>query len=123
MIAAALIHLGFVPMVDFVVQDDGEGPYLRAWLSAEPQPGEQAIADAIAALEAEPPRYVPVATARERLEAAGKLADVAAVIDQNGGTALLLRLLSLREGLSPEDPQVIFLLEAAGADPDAILAP
>lgn len=53
-LAEALQYLGFVPLVDFIVQDDSEGPYLHSWLSAEPQPGGQAIADAIAAVEAAP---------------------------------------------------------------------
>ena len=46
MIAQGLINLGFVPNVDFIAQDDGEGPYLKAWLSQEPQPSAEAIAAA-----------------------------------------------------------------------------
>ena len=37
-----LKHLGFAPEVDYVLQDDGDGPYLKEWLSSEPQP---AVAD------------------------------------------------------------------------------
>lgn len=35
-----LINLGFRPLVDFLAQDDGEGPLLKAWLSALPQPSD-----------------------------------------------------------------------------------
>ena len=36
--ANGLIQLGFTPEVDFLLQDDGSGAYIKEWLSASPQP-------------------------------------------------------------------------------------
>lgn len=72
-------------------------------------------------LEAAPPPapvYVPVATARERLEAIEKWDDLVAALPP----AKLAKLLSLREGISPDDEEARAVLTAIGADPDAILA-
>ena len=33
-----LQHLGFAPEVDYVLQDDGDGTYMKEWLSDKPQP-------------------------------------------------------------------------------------
>lgn len=38
MIARGLKALGFTPGIDFNCHDDGEGPYIKDWLSNEPQP-------------------------------------------------------------------------------------
>lgn len=46
MIGRGLKHLGFKPNLDFICQDDGEGPYIAEWLSETPQP---AMADILAA--------------------------------------------------------------------------
>jgi len=62
--AQGLINLGFEPLVDFIVQDDGDGPSLREWLSGEPQPTAAEIA---AAGDAEP---VPVSVAPAQAEIA-----------------------------------------------------
>ena len=64
-------------------------------------------------------RYVPVATARERLEAAGKWDALVAAVPLPD----LMKLVTLREGLDPADPVVLGVLQAIGADPDVILAP
>ena len=37
-IARGLKHLGFTPNEDFVLQDDGAGPYIHEWLSNEDRP-------------------------------------------------------------------------------------
>ena len=37
-IARGLKHLGFTPNEDFVLQDDGAGPYIYEWLSNEDRP-------------------------------------------------------------------------------------
>jgi hypothetical protein len=37
-IARGLKHLGFVPLEDFVLQDDGNGPYINEWLSDKQKP-------------------------------------------------------------------------------------
>ena len=43
--ATGLIQLGFVPEVDFRVQNDsnGSGSYIKEWWSASPQPSEAEI--------------------------------------------------------------------------------
>ena len=43
--ANGLIHLGFIPEVDFSLQNDsdGNGTYIKEWNSASPQPSEAAI--------------------------------------------------------------------------------
>jgi hypothetical protein len=33
-----LKHLGFRPEVDYVLQNDGNGTYIRDWLSSSPRP-------------------------------------------------------------------------------------
>ena len=38
MITQALIGLGFKPLVDFIAQDDGQGVYIKEWLSDKPKP-------------------------------------------------------------------------------------
>ena len=47
------IKLGFTPEVDFNLQDDGKGVYIREWMSASPQPTEAEIEAAHAEWEAE----------------------------------------------------------------------
>jgi hypothetical protein len=39
----ALEKLGFTPEVDFSLQDDGQGVYIKEWMSASPQPTEAEI--------------------------------------------------------------------------------
>lgn len=51
MIGHGLKHLGFKPNIDFVCQDDGEGPYIAEWLSETPQPAMEDILAAAAAGE------------------------------------------------------------------------
>ena len=43
--ANGLIQLGFTPEVDFVLQDDsdGNGAYIKEWISVSPQPTVSAI--------------------------------------------------------------------------------
>jgi len=40
-----LIHLGFIPEVDFSLQDDsdGNGVYIKSWISSDAQPTVSAI--------------------------------------------------------------------------------
>jgi hypothetical protein len=49
----ALEKLGFTPEVDFSLQDDGQGVYIKQWMSASPQPTEAEIEAAHAEWEAE----------------------------------------------------------------------
>jgi hypothetical protein len=48
-----LEKLGFENLTDFVLQDDGQGVYIREWISASPQPTEAEIEAAHAEWEAE----------------------------------------------------------------------
>mgnify|MGYP003127687055 CR=1 FL=1 len=43
--ANGLIHLGYTPIVDFILQDDsnGNGAYIKEWLSSDSQPTDSAI--------------------------------------------------------------------------------
>jgi hypothetical protein len=66
-------------------------------------------------------RYVPVALVRERLEAADLWNATAVALVSN--PAMMLKVMTLKDGLDPTDPQVIELLQAVGADPEQILAP
>jgi hypothetical protein len=57
-----LMWLGFVPDVDFIAQDDGEGPYIKEWLSATAQPSDAEIEAAV-----EPTPVVTEVTAAQAL--------------------------------------------------------
>lgn len=48
-----LQQLGFTPEVDFSLQNDGDGTYIREWLSASPQPSVDEIETAHAEWQAE----------------------------------------------------------------------
>jgi hypothetical protein len=49
----ALEKLGFDPDADFILQDDGQGVYIKEWNSASPQPTEAEIEAAHVEWEAE----------------------------------------------------------------------
>jgi len=51
--ANGLIKLGFTPEVDFSLQDDGQGVYIREWNSNQPQPTEAEIETADAQWQTE----------------------------------------------------------------------
>jgi len=61
-----LEKLGFTPKVDFVLQNDGDGVFIKKWNSASPQPTESEIETAHAEWQAE---YDAQAYARARAEA------------------------------------------------------
>ena len=63
-----LQQLGFNSITDFIVQDDGSGPYIKEWKSASPQPSDSDIETAHAAWEAE-------AYARTRADAYPSIGD------------------------------------------------
>jgi hypothetical protein len=48
-----LEQLGFTRNVDFVVQDDGNGPYLKDWYSKEPKPTQADVDVAYTAWESD----------------------------------------------------------------------
>ena len=51
--AYALEKLGFTPEADFILQDDGQGVYIKEWNSASPQPTKAQIEASHAEWEAE----------------------------------------------------------------------
>ncbi len=68
-----LEKLGFTPNVDFVLQDDGDGVFIREWNSKErSQPTEAEIETADAEWQAE---YDSQAYARARAESYGSIGD------------------------------------------------
>ena len=66
-----LRYLGFKPDIDFVLQDDGAGAYIRDWNSSEPKPSE---ADIEAAYDSDYSRK-----RREAYDAAGCTIDALAI--------------------------------------------
>ena len=70
--AQGLIKLGFKPEVDFSLQDDGAGAYIKKWISASPQPTESAIETAHATAQTE---YDAQAYARARTAAYPEIGD------------------------------------------------
>jgi hypothetical protein len=86
--ANGLIKLGFEPEIDFMVQDDGDGAYIKEWLSATAQPSDADITTADTQAQAE---YDSKQYARDRAEAYPSLteqADMAYWDRQNGTTTL-----------------------------------
>jgi hypothetical protein len=51
--AKGLKQLGFISLVDFVLQDDGDGVYIEQWNSASPQPSVDDIEAAHAEWQAD----------------------------------------------------------------------
>ena len=64
--ANGLEKLGFTPNIDFVLQDDGDGVFIKEWNSASPQPTEAEIETADAEWQS---KYDSQAYARARAEA------------------------------------------------------
>ena len=87
-IANGLIKLGFVPEVDFICEDEGNGAYIAQWLSNLQQPSEAEIetADTLAQTEYDSQQY-----ARDRASAYPSLTDQAdmAYWDRQNGTTTL----------------------------------
>jgi hypothetical protein len=67
-----LEKLGFTPNIDFVLQDDGDGVYIKEWNTASPQPSKSAIETADAQWQAE---YDSQAYARARAKAYPSIGD------------------------------------------------
>ena len=70
--AKGLQKLGFEPLVDFVLQDNGDGTYIAEWKSGQPQPTKTQIETAHAQWQAE---YDAKAYARTRATAYPTVAD------------------------------------------------
>jgi hypothetical protein len=83
--ARGLIKLGFTPEIDFVLQDDsdGNGAYVKEWLSTTAQPSDAEIATADTQAQAE---YDSKQYARDRAEAYPSIADQLDDIYHNGVT-------------------------------------
>ena len=71
-LAIGLIHLGFNPDTDFICQDDGDGAYIKEWLSDLPQPSNAEIAQAVADAE---DAYTNTEYQRDRADAYPSIAD------------------------------------------------
>lgn len=71
-ISKALEKLGFDPINDFILQDDGDGAYIRDWNSASPQPSAEAIETARSEWQAE---YDSKAYSRARADAYASIGD------------------------------------------------
>jgi len=86
--ATGLIKLGFEPEIDFMVQDDGDGAYIKEWMSATAQPSDADIMTADAQAQAE---YDSKQYARDRAEAYPSLAEQAdmAYWDRQNNTTTL----------------------------------
>ena len=65
-------------------------------------------------------RYIPVSLVRQRMEEAGRLEALGAVLLANPG--VMVKVFSLEQGVDPTDPDARSLIMAAGGDPDIILA-
>lgn len=104
---------------NFLIQPDildADYQAFQSWIS------EGNIADLAAGYWQEPKKiYCPIALVRERLEARGKWGAAATVLMQY--PALMLKALTLREGLDPEDVEARQMIAALQEDPDVILAP
>ena len=68
----ALEKLGFLPEVDFSLQDDGDGTFIAEWRSAQPQPTETEIETAHAEWQAD---HDSKAYARARADAYAPIGD------------------------------------------------
>jgi hypothetical protein len=70
--AQGLKQLGFAPLVDFVLQDDGDGTYIAEWKSDQVQPSVDEIESAHAEWQTE---YDSKAYARARATAYPSVSD------------------------------------------------
>ena len=67
-----LEKLGFNSDTDFIVQDDGSGPYISKWNSVSPQPTEAEIEEGHRLWDAEQiVKAEQLASAKSKLEALG----------------------------------------------------
>jgi len=71
-ISKALEKLGFDPINDFILQDDGDGAYIKDWNSASPQPSAEAVETARLEWQAD---HDSKAYARARADAYAPIAD------------------------------------------------
>jgi hypothetical protein len=87
--AKGLQQLGFTSKIDFILQDDGAGAYIKEWKSGSPQPTESEIETAAATWQTEQdatqyqrnraPEYPPIGDQLDSLFHAGVFpADMAA---------------------------------------------
>ena len=65
--------------------------------------------------------FFSASLARERLEADGFWDEFSAILASN--PAAMLKVLTLRDGIDPSDPEAIALISASGASPERILSP
>lgn len=68
-----------------------------------------------------PEVFIPVPLIRERMQKDGTWERMAAILQQNA--AIMLEVLTLREGISVNDERAKELIRLAGSDPETILLP
>lgn len=96
-----------------------------AWARREAHP--QSVTAAGAFIDTPPPtvaagpRYVSLATIRERIEPTGKWSQFAAALDTLPADKRW-HMLTLREGVASDDADAVVLLAALGLDPAVVLA-
>lgn len=71
------------------------------------------------------PRFIPAGTLRERMEAEGLWDAMAGLLVSllPSRPGLVLKLLTLNEGVASDDPDARAMIAAVGGDPDRMLAP
>jgi XkdW protein len=111
-------------IVDVVIEDDGGGPRIAAWRLPGDPPTDQQVADALAAIDAQPPprRMVAKSLIISRLIEAGKIEAARAALEANA-SAYARWWAPDKPAIYADDPEAIALLQSIGADPAAILAP
>jgi hypothetical protein len=107
-----------------VIEDDGGGPRIAAWRLPGDPPTDQQVADALAAIDAQPPprRLVAKSLIISRLIEAGKIEAARAALEANA-SAYARWWAPDKPAIYADDPEAIALLQSIGADPAAILAP
>jgi hypothetical protein len=118
------LHPEADPIIDFNVTDDGSGPRVTMWKLPGAPPTDQQIADALAAIDSEPPprRLVVKSLVISRLIEVGKIEAARAALEANA-SAYARWWAPDKPAIYADDPEAIALLQSIGADPAAILAP
>jgi hypothetical protein len=111
-------------IVDVVIEDDGGGPRIAAWRLPGDPPTDRQVADALAAIDAQPPprRLVTKSLITSRLIEAGKIEAARAALEADA-SAYARWWAPDKPAIYADDPEAIALLQSIAADPAAILTP
>jgi XkdW protein len=111
-------------IVDVVIEDDGGGPRIAAWRLPGDPPTDLQVADALAAIDAQPPprRLVTKSLITSRLIEAGKIEAARAALEADA-SAYARWWAPDKPAIYADDPEAIALLQSIAADPAAILTP